>query len=412
MMPDRTHRMMDHLFRHEAGKMVAVLTARFGLAHLQSAEDAVQDAFMQARRSWLLGPPDEPAAWLMRTAQNRFIDSLRRAGRWKKVTNALPAEGFAELPVICHPQELADAQLKLMFACCHPALNAEDRFALTLKTVSGFSAAEIARGLLLTEGAVQKRLERARAALRAEPLVIPAGSQLGPRLRSVLSVLYLLFNEGYNSAKPEEPIRHDLCAEAMRCVKLLGEHPVTACGEADALLALMCLHAARFDGRLDELGALVRLEEQDRSRWDRELIAVGYRYLEAAGRGNVLSRYHLEAAIAAEHCRAATFADTDWRRLLYYYNLLQQHFPSPLAALNRAVVLAEAESVAAAIEAVLHIPNIEALMRTHYLFPAVLGDLYRRLSEGLRARELLLQAQQLTASKAEQELLQRKIDRL
>ncbi|RYY85996.1 MAG: sigma-70 family RNA polymerase sigma factor [Chitinophagaceae bacterium] len=414
MSTDAAYKLMDHLFRHEAGKMVAILTARFGLAQLQLVEDAVQDAFVQARSAWRIDLPDNPAAWLHRVAGNRAIDLLRREGRGHQIISETDA-GTSQEPIEAFSDgELRDVQLQLIFACCHPSLKLEDKLALTLKTVSGFSPAEIARALLKTEAAIQKRLERARAHLRdaAIRLEIPAGAAITTRLDAVVKVLYLLFNEGYNSGKPDEPIRRDLCAEAMRCAKLLCEQEQTAQPPVQALLALMCLHAARFDSRLDATGAMLRLHEQDRASWDRELIAVGCRYLEQASRGDILSRYHLEAAIASCHCLAQSFEATGWKRILSLYDLLLTIDSSPIVQLNRAVALAEVDGPDIAIGAILHIPGIEGLLRTHYLFPAVLGELYARLSAHLRATELLAQAKSLTSSQAEKNMLQRKIDGL
>jgi RNA polymerase sigma factor (sigma-70 family) len=414
MSGDTTYQMMDHLFRHEAGKMVSLLTHRFGLAQLQLAEDAVQDAFVLARNAWKIQIPDNPSGWLWNAARNRAIDSLRRCGKWKEIANQLGVKDDYELLPVYHEGELADNQLQLIFACCHPALKSEDQLALTLKTVSGFSPAEIGRALLRTEESVQKRLERARDFLRGGTVVleIPAGADLPPRIEAVCRVLYLLFNEGYNSGKPNEPIRYDLCAEALRCGRLLTEHPRTSVPTASALLALMCFHAARFESRLDTMGRLVRLHEQNRASWDRELIAVGTHYLDAASTGHQFSRYHIEAAIAALHCLAPSFAETNWERLLLLYDALVRVDPSPLVHLNRAVVVAEIDGAAAAIEVILQLPGIEGLLRTHYLFPAVLGEMYGRLSAGLKARDLLQQAQGLTSSGAEKALLQQKIDLL
>ncbi|GAA4341229.1 RNA polymerase sigma factor [Flaviaesturariibacter amylovorans] len=407
--------LVDHLFRHEAGKMVAVLAARFGLAHLQLAEDAVQDAFVQAGATWRFGQlPADPAAWLMRTAANRAIDLLRREGRWQRIQAGLSDSDTEAPPAHYHGQELADAQLQMIFACCHPALKPEDGIALTLKTVSGFSAAEIARALMSSEAALQKRLARARSFLREEGirLEIPAGPALRTRLDRVYTVLYLLFNEGYHSTKADEPIRRDLCGEAMRCCKLLVEHPAVRQPAAFALLALMCFHAARFDARLTSDNELILLAGQDRTLWDQELIAVGRQYLNEASRGTELSRYHLEAAIAAEHCAAPRFNDTCWPRLLVLYDHLAAMCPTPAVRLARAVVLAETGDIAGAIGYVLATEGIETLLRTQYLFPAILGDLYKRLSETVKARALLEQACALTPSPAERHLLQAKLETL
>ncbi len=412
---DNTGKLVDHLFRHEAGKMVAVLTHFLGLANLQLAEDVVQDAFIQALHSWKIkGLPDNPRAWLLQVAKNKALDLLRR----RQLHDRFAAEAVQELEenvnAFFHPGEIADSQLRMIFACCHPLLKPEDQVALTLKIVSGFSMAEIARSLVTNEALVQKRISRAKNFLRDNNVVleIPVGSDLQQRLDTVYTVLYLLFNEGYHSIKADELIRRDLCAEAMRCCKLLTEHTLVKQPVAHALLALMCLHAARFDSRVNKHNDIVRLREQDRSLWDRELIQVGFGYLNQSSAGELISAYHIEAAIAAEHCLAETFEQTNWPRLLQLYTLLTEVKPTPATILNRAVVQAENGQVEAAIASILSIHGIDQLLHTDHLYSAVLGDLYKRLSNIVKAKEYLTRAQQLTPSLAEKKLLQSRLDEL
>jgi len=412
--PDTT-RMVDHLFRHEAGKMVAVLANWLGLHNLQLAEDTVQDAFVQALQYWRIhGLPENPEAWLLRTARNKAIDMLRRKKVQGRISGASATYREPDTDVFFHPQEISDSQLRMIFACCHTALKQEDQVALTLKIVSAFSMPEIARALLTTEAVVQKRISRAKAFLRDNniELAIPAGAELQQRLDTVYTVLYLLFNEGYNSIKADELIRRDLCAEAMRCCKLLTEHALVKQPVTDALLALMCLHAARFESRINSNNDIILLREQDRSRWDHELVRVGFRYLNSSSDGEQLSAYHIEAAIAAEHCLAADFDRTNWPRMLDLYDLLLVVKPAPVIRLNRAVVLAETGETAAAIAAILAIPGIDHLLRSDHIYSAVLGNLYTRLSNALAAKEYLLLAHQLTPSMAEKKLLQLSIGRL
>ncbi len=412
---DATAKTVDHLFRRQAGKMVAVLSHLFGLDHLQLVEDVVQDSFIRALQTWKLhGLPNNPEAWLLQTAKHKAIDLLRKQQLHKRYTQEDWIEKIDTADTFFHEQEIADSQLRMIFACCHPALKAEDQIALTLQIVSGFSVSEIARALLSNEAVIQKRIFRAKKFLRDNQVIleIPSGKELQQRLDTVCTVLYVLFNEGYHSLKAEELIRHDLCAEAMRCCKLLTEHPLIREYSAQALLALMCLHAARFDSRMDNSNDIILLEAQDRSLWDKELIRVGFYYLNLSASGKHISAYHIEAAIASEHMIAETFSKTNWDRLLDLYDMLLQVKPSPVILLNRAVVLAQLQQTEAAIASILSIPNIDTLIRTQAIYSAVLGDLYKRLSNTVKAREYLINARSLTPSLAEKKLFQQRLDAL
>lgn len=412
--PD-TKIMVDHLFRHQAGKMVAVLTHFLGLSNLGMAEDVVQDSFIKALQVWKLkGPPDNPEAWLLKVAKNKAIDLLRRQQLHNKFTQQEIRELTQNADTFFHKQEISDSQLRMIFACCHPALKQEDQVALTLKIVSGFSLSEIARALLTNDAVIQKRILRAKAFLREHHvnLEIPAGNALPERMESVCTVLYLLFNEGYLSLKTDELIRRDLCAEAMRCCKLITEHPVVSNPTAHALLALMCLHAARFDSRISMNNEIILLQQQDRSRWDQDLIQVGFFYLNHSSDGEQISAYHIEAAIAAEHALAKHFEETNWARLLELYDLLLETGPRAVIQLNRAVVLAQLGKTEEGIATILSIHGIEQLILTNHLYSAVLGDLYHRLSNDIKAKEYLLRAQNLTSSVAEKKLLQSRLDGL
>ncbi len=412
--PD-TEKMVDHLFRHCAGKMVAVLTRVLGLHELQMVEDVVQDAFIKALQSWKIhGIPDNPEAWLLQVARNRTIDILRRKQYYRRFTQQQPFPSAEEIEPFFHEQEIADSQLSMVFACCHPLLKQEDQVALTLKIVSSFSMAEIAKALLTNEAAVQKRLSRARHTLKEQKVLleIPAGKALQERLGSVYAVLYLLFNEGYHSLKPDEPIRRDLCAEAIRCCKLLTEHTAVKEPVAHALLSLMCLHAARFDSRIEGDDTIILLEQQDRSLWDRELIQVGLHYLNLSSSGSVISAYHIESAIAAEHALAPSFVCTNWNHLLQLYDLLVQVNPTPAAWLNRAVVLAQTGLVEQAITSFFAIESIDLLLRNNPIYSAVLGDLYKRNHQPEEAKTYLQQAYHLTPSFAEKKLLQQKLNEI
>lgn len=410
-----TSTLVEHFFRHEAGKMVAVLTRLFGLQHLSLAEDAVQEAFIKAHQEWKFGLPPNPSAWLMQVAKNKAVDVLRRAALFNEYSKHITAAATVTDAAIEHvflDTEIADSQLSMMFACCHPSLKQEDQVALTLKIVSGFSIKEIAKALLTNEGLIQKRLHRAKTFLQQNniKLEIPTGKALLNRLETVYTSLYLLFNEGYNSIKADELIRRDLCGEAMRCCKLLAEHSAGNRPETHALLALMCFHAARFESRLDENDHIILLHKQDRGKWDQELINMGFYYMNLSSAGNTLSVYHVESAIAAEHCRARDFTGTNWQRLLALYDLLLSIKPNPFVQLNRAIVLAETGDIETAIRNILSIHHIEELIKTNYIYSAVLGDLYKRLSDLVKANEYLQTAYKLTPSAAEKQLLREKMN--
>lgn len=413
---ESSQQIVDHLFRHEAGKMIAVLTRVFGIHNLELAEDVVQEAFLKATQVWKFEIPENPSAWLMRVAKNKAVDFIRRQQNFEaysaELGSRLQQEAENTVEQFFLDAEISDSQLRMIFTCCHPLLKDEDQVALTLKTISGFGIREIAKALLTNEEAIQKRLYRAKQFIQEKHISfeIPSGKELGKRLETVHSVLYLLFNEGYNSTKSDELIQYDLCAEAMRLCKVLAEHPIIQSPASPALLSLMCFHAARFQSRLDENNSIVLLSQQDRSKWNSELIKIASYYLNISSRGKTLSIYHIESAIAAEHALSKSFQSTNWKRLLQLYDLLLKVKPSPMVELNRAVVLAEMGDLEAAIDEILDIDKIDNLLDTHYIYSAVLGDLYKRANQPVKATEYLLEALRLTTSDAEKKLITRKLE--
>jgi RNA polymerase sigma-70 factor (ECF subfamily) len=411
-------RIVEHLFRQEAGKIISALTGVFGLRHLELVEDSVQEALLKALRQWSYGDlPPNPAAWLMQVAKNRALDVVRRDARFREKEEEIIAE-IERHPALSSSagapmsEEIRDDQLRLIFACCHPALSGEARVALTLKTLCGFGVGEIARAFLTTTETIAKRLTRARDRLRsgAVPFEIPSGPELSARLDSVLDVLYLLFNEGYNASHGHELIRSALCEEAIRLATLLTENSTSDTPKTHALLALFLLQAAHFPARLDVAGEILLLQEQDRSRWNREMIAAGMSHLDRAAAGEEPSSFHLQAGIAACHSLAGSYAETDWPKILLLYDLLIQMSDSPVIALNRAVALAKVHGPAAALETLDAIKNQRAL-RGYYLFHAVRAEFCAELNRDDEAERNYRQALALTELSAERSFLLRQLER-
>src|SRR5688500_2036725 len=355
----------EHWFRHELGRLVSVLSRRFGVRRLELCEDAAQTALLRATQAWSSQLPDDPGAWLYRVAHNHVLDELRREKRDQRY--------LAEVHTDYAQQEVQDDVLRLLFVCADPAIPPESQLVLALKTLCGFSIEEIALRLFQSEDAVNKRLQRARSRLREHAEVQSIAAE---RVPSVLHMLYLLFNEGYSSAQPDRVIRRELCDEALRLALMLREDPAGALPETDALVALMCFHAARFDARVDGMGGLLLLEEQDRSRWDGELVQRGLLHLTRSARGETLSRYHLEAGVAAEHCLAPSYTETNWGEIVRLYEILERIAPSPLNVLNRASALAEWKGPDAGLAALAAIEP-PSWPVGYFLWDATLGELHR-----------------------------------
>jgi RNA polymerase sigma-70 factor (ECF subfamily) len=380
---------------------------------LALVEDVVQAALVQALETWSRrGVPEDPAGWLYRTARNLALDALRRERIHTQALPRLAEDAERELPPLeAHfADEIGDEPLRLLFACCHEAVPAESRVALALRTLCGFSTAEIARALLATEANVQKRIERARDRLRELDVNFdtPATAQLLARLDAVLAVVYLLFSQGCHVTHGDAPIRRDLCAEARRLARMLVAHPVGDVPAVHALLALMCFHAARFDARVTLDGALVLLEEQDRSAWNWNDVREGMAWLARSATGDELTRYHAEAGIAWEHCRAPTFADTDWRRITDWYDMLERIAPSPLHSLNRAVAEAYLHGPQAALERLAAVP-LESVPARYPGWHAVVGELHFRLGQHSAAARAWWEALRLTTARADQDFLRRRL---
>jgi RNA polymerase sigma factor (sigma-70 family) len=414
-----TAELVDHLFRHHSAKIVAALTRVFGSHNLQLAEDVVQDALIRALQVWpFQGIPDNPAAWLTQVAKRRAFDLIRREAVWAEkqaeLERLLPAAS-APTPLQSENEwsnhEGSDEQLQLILMCCHPAIPHEMQLALTLKTACGFSVTEIARALLAQHEAIAKRIVRAKRLIREQGIVMemPAPAILADRLDAVLRVVYLLFNEGYGATQGENLLREDLCKEAIRLGSLLAAHPGTNTPRVHALLALLLLQAARLPARTKTGGALAVLAEQDRTLWNRRLIAVGMRHLAQSAAGEALTHYHLQAEIAALHVTATSDEVTDWPAIAALYEQLYQLDPSPIVALNRAVAVAHWQGPTAGLCLLASIEDHPAL-RSYHLLPAVLADLWRRAGDQQKAISYYQQALACNCTEPERQFLQRQLD--
>ena len=350
----------------------------------------------------------------MQVARNGAIDALRRQrnlqAKQEVIAHSTLQFAADEVDLDLLDGNVGDDQLRMMFTCCHPALAPEARVALALKTLGGFGVGEIARAFLSPEPTIAQRIVRAKRTIRDldVPFSVPDADALPARLDSVLEVLYLLFNEGYNAHAGEDLIRHDLVAEAIRLTSILVQHPAGEQPRVHALLALMLLQASRLPARTDAAGDLLTLEEQDRTRWDRSLIGRGMYELKQAASGSTISRYHLEAGIAATHAGATSYAATDWPLILGYYDLLVQITPSPVVALNRAVAVTMVHGSAAGL-AELAVIGLLPAMQKYYLLHATYAHFWQQVGDLPRARASYGQALALTASEPERRFLQRKI---
>jgi RNA polymerase sigma-70 factor (ECF subfamily) len=407
----------EHLFRHEAGRMVATLTRIFGTHNLALAEDVVQDAFCRAFEVWKTrGVPDNPSAWLMATAKNRAIDVLRRERTVRTFEPELSRLIQSEWTLAPGVEELfaknaiKDDLLRMMFSCCHPRLGEEAQVALILNILCGFSVDEVASAFVSTHSAIEKRISRAKKvlALSKKLFDVSGGPEFSLRLPAVQRALYLLFNEGYHGASPETAIRVDLCREAMRLTTLLLEHPLGATPATYALAALMYLDAARLPTRTDSSGNLSSLFDQDRSQWDTQLMAEGQRLLELSATGPDLTEYHVEAAIAWVHAKANSVEDTDWGHIVSLYGMLMTIRPTPVVALNRAIAVGQHEGPARGLEEIRAIADSDRLA-TYPFYHAALGELELRSGRYEVARDHFHEALAVARNPMERRFLEQRV---
>jgi len=403
----------DHLFRQEAGRMVATLTRIFGVQNLALAEDVVQDAFCRALEVWKLrGVPENPSAWLMATAKNRALDVLRRdrtARTFEPELSRFVQSEWTLAPAVAElfaTDAIKDDLLRMMFSCCQARLPEEAQVTLILHILCGFSVGEVANAFVSTHAATEKRITRAKKVLAGSKRLfdVERARDVAARLPSVHRALYLLFNEGYHGASAESAIRADLCHEAMRLTAVLLEYPVAAVPATYALAALMCFNAARLPGRMDASGNLSSFFEQDRSQWNQGLIAEGIRLLDVSAVGTELTEYHIEAGIARVHALARHAEETDWVSIVSLYDLLMTTRPSPVVALNRAIAIAELDGAARGLEEISRIADAERLQRYPFYW-AAMGEFELRLGRGEDASRHFQAALKLARNEAERKFL-------
>ncbi len=409
----------EHLFRRESGRIVATLARIFGMHNLALAEDVAQDAFCRALEVWKFrGVPDNASAWLMATAKNRALDILRRertALTYAPAFGRLLESEWTLTPVVEEqfgPNMIKDSELRMMFTCCHPKLPEEAQVALILNILCGFTAGEIASAFLSSKAAIEKRISRSKKLLAESKDLFEASDANSPaRLSAVQRALYLLFNEGYHGGSNERTVRAELCKEAMRLTALLCEHPSAAIPATYALAALMCFDAARLPSRVDANGNLSSLFDQDRSRWDSQLIAEGQAFLDRSATGTKMTEYHLEAAIASAHSTASQPNGTDWGRIVELYDMLMTMRPWAIVELNRAVAIAQLDGPERGLEAICAIQDQERLKSYPFYF-AALGELESQCGRHVTALGHFQEAARFARNPMEQRFYEQRINDL
>lgn len=402
---------IDTVYRSDWSRIVATLIRLIG--DFDVAEESAQEAFAAAVDQWpVSGVPEYPRAWIIQTARHKALDRIRRRTRFEEKIESYAASGLT--PTMEEPDydtsEIPDDQLRLIFTCCHPALAFEAQVPLTLRMLGGLETDEIARAFLVPTATMAQRLVRAKRKIRDAgiPYSVPDTNEMPARLDAVLTVIYLVFNEGYAATRGEQLVRSDLCAEAIRLGRLvrmlMAPQPPT---EATGLVALMLLHDSRRDARHDEAGDLILLEEQDRSRWDRQRIAEAMPLVDEALRGEP-GPFTLQAAIAALHCQAARAEDTDWRQIVQIYDLLERVQPSPVVSLNRAVAVAMSDGPQPAL-ALIDALAAKGDLDDYHLLHAARADLLRRIGSSAEAAKSYTRALALATNDSERRFLERRL---
>lgn len=404
------NKIVDHLFRHHYGKMVAILTRFFGLSNIETIEDAVQDTFIKASLQWRKQLPDNPEAWLTKVAKNRTIDLLRSIKAEKNRIDKI-ATGTSSILLndLFLDHEIEDSQLRMIFVACHPRLKPKEQIAFALKTISGFSTREIAAALLTKEDTIAKRLNRARQTIVKNNIQFdfPPPNEVQDRLSRVMEVVYLTFNEGFHSTNKEKLIREDLCGEAIRLCKLLLKKEKFRSGSVYALFALLCFHASRLESKTNTANEIVDIRAQDRSKWYFPLIQMGNGAMNKAMEYEDISIYHYEAAIAAEHIKAKTFVDTNWEKILNWYIELQKLQPSTLNLLNIAIVNLQLHNFDSVKDILDKLP-ISDLEQREYLYYGCYAEYFVKRGDASLAISYLDKAILKTSNSLEKAYLQKK----
>ena len=405
----KLNQLIEHLFRHDSGRIVATLTRIFGVQNLQLAEDVVQETLMKAMQQWSYkGVPDNPSAWLMTVAKNNALDVLRRQKNHEQKLSLLGTKTETQWleDTLNLDTSIKDDLVAMLFMGCHPSLSQEMQITLLLKTLGGFSVSEIAHAFLLPEATIAQRIVRAKRKLREHNITfdMPPDSEFETRLDAVLVIIYLIFSEGYKASEGNHLIRRDLCHEAIRLCEIISGNPKGNLTHVHALMALMLFQIARFDTRITN-GQLRLLSEQDRSLWNQNAIQLGLYHLEHSTKGHSLSSYHLQAGIAACHTLAPTYAETDWQQILIYYEQLLQLEDSLFVRLNYAVALSHTQNVKVALEVLKQLDGLGS----YYLYHATLADFERRLGNLEIATSHYQTALELTQNTVEKSFIEKQI---
>ena len=412
---DNINQLTAHLFRENSGKMAAVLSRMFGLSAIDTVLDVIQDTFETALIKWRFsGIPDNPSAWLMRVAKNKALNTFKRQNKIQLFSpSACPSEFDEhfenEFNLLISPKEIKDSQLRLLFSCCHPDFSTKNQIIVTLHILCGFGVPEIANALLMNEEAVKKALSRSKDSLKELDRVLQSGivNQSDERIKTVHTILYLIFNEGYKTTRGKEAINHDLCYEAIRLAKLLEKKEGEIAAKTNALLALMFFNIARFPARLNTSEECLTLEEQDRKQWNYVFIEEAFHYLNKATQSKILSHFHIEAIISSLHCSAPTFNETNWEKIAYLYRQLELIKTSPLVTLNRIIAesyLMDTNSIKALDEL-----ELNSDLKNNFLLHVAKGDIYKRKGELENAQIFYEQALSLSTSPVDKRFLKKKI---
>ena len=402
--------------------MVAVLVNIFGGKHLELAEDVVQSTLVKALENWKFnGPPENPQAWLYRVAKNQAIDIIRKERRSSQFDFSDPEHQLltseysltTTMDQFWKDEQIKDDFLGMMFACCHPDISSESQVTFILKTLCGFSTKEVAKAFLTTEDIISKRIYRTKEHFRKNNIrpTLSSVQDVENKVSAIASVIYLIFNEGYNSTNHEKLIREDLISQALYLTRELLSHEPTNLPEINAMMALMCFHAARIESRTSSQGEIILLKDQDRSVWNQELIEAGQYYLAESSKGDRISLYHFEAMIAFEHCLAKDFESTQWDRILYHYDQMLSIQYDPVIYLNRCLVLLQVQGPKKALQAIKKLDTNQA-MEKYYLYHSSLVEIFTQLEDKELAIYHCQKAIELTQSESEKKLLKAKLENL